>query len=180
MTATIPMVMAAGGDPVGEGIVQSLARPAAISRGSRPLSSRSYSRPSAWSICERCCPESLVSPTWPTRKFKDLESPGGRSIRTAAQGLGPSAGPGRIQDPSVHRRLHTDQPRPGRGALRLVGAAGLQRSSSHRGLRDPVSLPRLASPGLCLTPAVSLTGPPAGTKFPLVKNCRVDPSSTFW
>jgi len=71
-----------------------------------------------------------------SKEDKDWERPQGKSVRTAAQVLGVTLAAGRVLAPSVHRRLRADQPRPGRGALRLVDSSGLRRSGSHRGLRD--------------------------------------------
>jgi putative tryptophan/tyrosine transport system substrate-binding protein len=48
ITPTVPIVMASSTNPVGEGLVQSIARPGGNSQDSRPSSGRK-SRPSAWS-----------------------------------------------------------------------------------------------------------------------------------
>jgi putative tryptophan/tyrosine transport system substrate-binding protein len=51
---TLPVVAFFSGDPVGTGLVESLARPGATSRGSRTY--RSRLRPSGWSFSSRLLP----------------------------------------------------------------------------------------------------------------------------
>src|SRR5262249_40027070 len=144
ITTTVPIVMATAEDPVGAGLVQSLARPGGNVTG-------------------------LMLVVGPEIEGKRLEVfrealPGGSRAggsvscrlprQQGGEGLGGPLGPersdgragarcdarvGRVVVPSVRRRLRAGDPGPGRGSFRLPELIGVRRSSTGCGARDPGS-----------------------------------------
>jgi ABC-type uncharacterized transport system substrate-binding protein len=87
VTTTVPIVMAAGGDPVGEGMVQSLARPGGNITGLATFVEPELEAKRLEFLRAMLPGVSRVA-YLASREFKDWEGPGGRSVRTAAQALG--------------------------------------------------------------------------------------------
>ena len=87
VTATVPIVMAAGGDPVGEGIIQSLARPGGNITGLTVVVGPEIEAKRLELLKAMLYGVSRVA-YLASKEFKDWESPNGKSVRTAAQALG--------------------------------------------------------------------------------------------
>jgi len=87
VTPTVPIVMVASIDPVGEGIVQSLARPGGNITGLTFVVGPEIAAKRLELLKEMLPGVSRVA-YLASREEKDWESPGGRSVRTAAQALG--------------------------------------------------------------------------------------------
>ena len=79
VTTTVPIVMANNGDPVGQGFVQSLARPGGNITG-LTFAVGPAIEAKRLELLQRCCPESLVSPTLQARKTKSGRAHSGRAF----------------------------------------------------------------------------------------------------
>ena len=86
-TTTVPIVMAAGRDPVGEGLVQSLARPGGNITGLTTVAGPEIEAKRLELLKAMLPGVSRVS-YLASKEFKDWERPNGNSVRTAAQALG--------------------------------------------------------------------------------------------
>jgi putative ABC transport system substrate-binding protein len=87
VTTTVPIVMAASVDPVGEGIVQSLARPGGNITGLTTLVGPEIEAKRLQLLREMLPGVSRVA-YLANKEDKEWESPWGKSVRTAAQTLG--------------------------------------------------------------------------------------------
>ena len=87
VTTTVPIVMAVSADPVGEGIVQSLARPGGNITGLTNSAGPEIEAKRLELLREMLPRVSRVAYLG-SKEDKDWESPNGKSVRTAAQALG--------------------------------------------------------------------------------------------
>jgi putative ABC transport system substrate-binding protein len=87
VTTTVPIVMAASFDPVGAGLVQSLARPGGNITGLTNSVGPEIEAKRLELLREMLPGVSRVA-YLASKEFKDWESPNGKSVRTAAQALG--------------------------------------------------------------------------------------------
>ena len=87
VTTTVPIVMAAGGDPVGEGIVQGLARPGGNITGLATFAGPEIEG-KRLELLRAMLPSVSRVAYLLSKENKDWESPAGKSVRTAAQALG--------------------------------------------------------------------------------------------
>ena len=87
VTATVPIVMAAGGDPVGEGIIQSLARPGGNITGLTVVVGPELEA-KRLDLLRAMLPGVSRVAYLGSKEDKDWQNPQGKSVRTAAQALG--------------------------------------------------------------------------------------------
>ncbi len=87
VTTTVPIVMLGGGDPVGAGAVQSLARPGGNITG-LTISVGPEIEAKRLELLKAMLPGVSRVAYLANKEFKDWESPSGASVRTAAQTLG--------------------------------------------------------------------------------------------
>ena len=87
VTTTVPIVMATSGDPVGEGIVQNLARPGGNITG-LTLAVGPEIEAKRLELLRAMLPGVSRVAYLGSKDNKDWESPRGQSVRTAAQALG--------------------------------------------------------------------------------------------
>jgi putative ABC transport system substrate-binding protein len=87
LTTTVPIVMATGGDPVGEGLVQSLARPGGNITGFTVVIGPEIEA-KRLELLRAMLPRVSRVAYLASKEDKDWESPYGKSVRTAAQALG--------------------------------------------------------------------------------------------
>ena len=87
LTSTVPIVMATSGDPVGEGLVRSLARPGGNITG-LTNSAGPEIEAKRLELLREMLPGVARVAYLGSRKFNDWDSPYGKSVRTAAQALG--------------------------------------------------------------------------------------------
>ena len=87
VTTTVPIVMAISGDPVGEGLVQSLARPGGNITGLTLVVGPEIEAKRLELLREMLPGVSRVAYLG-SKEYKDWDSPGGKSVRAAAQALG--------------------------------------------------------------------------------------------
>ena len=86
-TTTVPIVMATSRDPVGEGLVQSLARPGGNITGLTVVVGPELEA-KRLELLRAMLPGVSRVAYLASKEFKDWESPSGKSVRTAAQALG--------------------------------------------------------------------------------------------
>ena len=87
VTTTVPIVMATSSDPVGEGLVQSLARPGGNITG-LTVQVGSEIEAKRLELLRAMLPGVSRVAYLGSKEFKEWESPSGKSMRTAAQALG--------------------------------------------------------------------------------------------
>jgi putative ABC transport system substrate-binding protein len=135
-TTTVPIVMAVSVDPVGNGLVQSLARP-----GGNITGLTVYVGPEIEAkrleLLRAMLPGVSRVAYLASKEYKEWESPSGQNVRTAAQALGVT-----LVLVEVSACQYTDTfKRISRARTEALFVAsqfdGLRRSRSHRGLRDP-------------------------------------------
>jgi putative ABC transport system substrate-binding protein len=87
VTTTVPIVMSNNGDPVGEGFVQSLARPGGNITGLTVAVGPEIEAKRLELLRDAVPGVSRIAYLW-SKEDNELDSPFGKSVRTAAQGLG--------------------------------------------------------------------------------------------
>ncbi len=140
VTTTVPIVLASSINPVGEGLVQSLARPGGNITGLTTLVGPEIEA-KRLELLRAMVPSVSRIAYLAARKTKTGE-PLGAERSNGRAGLGCDAGSGRVHTASVHGRLRADQPHAGRGGLRFGECGGLRRPSCHRGPSVPGSAAR--------------------------------------